>query len=103
MWLALCKMSHGRPRIGRPRGWTRQAGHAQVTAQDQPALEAQEEVLPVRVDGLEPPAVEVLCDAGGNGSRMQRLHLDGLADKHLEVPRGAVQGVTLGHEERIGW
>jgi hypothetical protein len=33
---------------------------------------------------------------------MHRLHLDGFADEYLEVPRGAVQGVTLGHEERIG-
>ena len=59
------------------------AGHLQVTAQDETALEAQQQVLPHRLDRLEAEAVEALREPLHGGAGMRRLDLDALADEHL--------------------
>ena len=62
--------------------------HAQMAAQHEPVLEAQQEVLADRLDPQQPPAVEALGDAGHPGARMRRLDLEPLPDERLE-PRAA--------------
>ena len=52
-----------------------------MAAQDEPALEAQEEVLADGLDAEEPPPVEALRDAGHPRARMRRLDLEPLADE----------------------
>ena len=71
--------------------------HPQVATEDEPALEAQEQVLAQRLHRLEPPSVEPLGEAPGRGLRMRRLDLHLLADQHLEPARRSVQSVPLGH------
>ena len=75
--------------------------HPQVAAQDEPALEAQQQVLADRLDRLEPAAVEPLGEALRRRARMRRLDLDPLADEHLQSRGGAVQGVTFGHANSL--
>ena len=71
--------------------------HAQVAAQDQAALEAQEQVLPDRLDRLEPAAVEPLGRERRGRARVRRLDRDALADQRLQPARRAVERVSLGH------
>ena len=71
--------------------------HAQVAAQDQAALEAQEQVLADRLDRLQPAAVESLGRERRGRARMRRLDRDALADQHLQPSRRAVERVSLGH------
>ena len=71
--------------------------HPQVAAQDEPALEPQQEVLADRLDGLEPPAVEAVCDPRQRRARVRRLHSHPLADESLQTPGGAVEGVSFWH------
>ena len=73
------------------------AAHAQVAAQDQAALEAQEQVLADRLDRLEPAAVEPLGRERRGCARVRRLDRDALADQHLQPSRRAVERVSLGH------
>jgi len=47
--------------------------HAEVTAQDAVALEAEQEVLAVCLNGFEAATVESLCYACGTSSWMDRL------------------------------
>ena len=73
------------------------AAHPQVRAEDDAALEAQDEVLADRLDRLEPPPVEPLGDPLGLRPRVRRLDLEPLADEQLEPRRGAVERVALRH------
>ena len=71
--------------------------HAEVTAQDEPVLEAQEEVLADGLDLHELAPVEPLGDAGQARARMRRLDLELLADEHLQVARRPMERVAFGH------
>ena len=75
--------------------------HPEVTADDEPALEAQQQVLPDRFDRLEHAAVDRLRDPGGLPARIRRARLDPLADERLQAPRCAVERITLGHVRRV--
>src|SRR4029078_7058239 len=75
--------------------------HAQMAAEDEPVLEAQEQFLP---DGAAPeqaPAVEALRHAGDPRARVRRLDGDLLSDEHLQATRRAVQGDALWHTESV--
>jgi hypothetical protein len=72
-----------------------------VAAQDDAALEAEQEVLPDRLDRLEPPPVEALRDAGEPAARMRRRDLEPLADEYLEPPRRPVERVAFGHAASV--
>src|SRR4051794_34669675 len=73
------------------------ARHAQVAAEDEPALELEQDVLAHGADGLELLAVEPLGQCERRGAGMRRLDLDPLPDEHLEPPRRAVERVAFGH------
>src|SRR5690242_1565682 len=75
--------------------------HAQVTAQHEPALESQQQVLPDRLDALEPLAVQPRRELLHGGTRMRRLDLQLLADEDLQPPGGPVQRVAFGHAARV--
>ena len=71
--------------------------HAQVAAEHEPVLEAEEQVLADRFDTEQAPAVEAACDAGHAGPRMRRLDLELLADERLEPRAARWSRVALGH------
>jgi hypothetical protein len=73
------------------------AAHAEMAPQDEPALEREQQVLPDRLDGLEPPAVEALGYPLRRRSRMRRLDREPLPDEHLQPPSGAAKRVTFWH------
>jgi hypothetical protein len=54
-----------------------------MAAQDEPAIEAQEKVLPDGLHPIQPPAIELLRKTFHRRARMRRLHLDALADEHV--------------------
>ena len=66
------------------------AAHAQVAAQHEAALEAQEQVLADRLDRLEPATVEPLGDEHRGRARVRRLDRDALARRAPAAcaPRG---------------
>jgi hypothetical protein len=68
-----------------------------VTAHDQAAVEAEEQVLPDRFDRLQHPAVDLRSDPGGLCTRVRGLDLEPLPDERLEAPGRAVECVPLGH------
>src|SRR5581483_8179498 len=55
--------------------------HAQVRAHDDAAVEAEQQVLAVRLDGLQDATVDPLGDALGKRAWMRRARLDALADE----------------------
>jgi hypothetical protein len=57
--------------------------HPEVTADDEPALERQQEILAARLDALEALPVDSLGDSEEHRPRMSRLGFDHLA---LEQP-----------------
>ena len=71
--------------------------HPQVAAQDEAAVEAEEEVLPDRLHPLEPPAVEPLGEPLHRGARVRGLDLDSLADENLQPLRRAVERIAFRH------
>ena len=71
-----------------------------MTAEDKRALELEQEVLPVRGDALESPAVETRRHARRACPRMKRLDLDLLPCERGERTGGAMKGVSLGHSAR---
>ena len=77
------------------------AGHPQVAAEHEPALETEQEILPHRVDRLEPMPVQTLHQPLPARPRVRRLHLDGLADEHLETLCGAMERIALWHSESL--
>jgi hypothetical protein len=68
-----------------------------MAPQDEPVLEAQEQVLADSLDREQLATVEPVGNSGQPGARMRRLHVELLADENLEVARGAVKGVAFGH------
>ena len=84
-------------RLGRRAAARPAAAHAQVRAEDDAALEAQHQVLPDRLDRLEPPPVELLGDVRRLRARVRRLDLERLADERLKPRRRAVERVALRH------
>ena len=98
--LALCSAQH-EPRATARRLAARAdapaAGHAQVVSEQIAALEAQNEVLAHRFDPDEAAAVQATRVDSCLALRVRSLHLDALADEVLEMPRRAVERVTLWH------
>jgi hypothetical protein len=72
-----------------------------VAAQHDAALEAQQEVLPDRLHGLEAEPVHALRHTRDRGARMGRLGLDALPDERLETAGGAVERIALGHAPSV--
>jgi hypothetical protein len=68
-----------------------------MAPEDETALEAEEEVLPDRLDPVEPPAVEALGQALHCGAGMRSLDVDALADERLQPPGDAVERISFGH------
>ena len=75
--------------------------HAEMAAQDEPALETEQEVLAHGLDAEKPTAVETLRDAGHSRARVWRLHLEPLADKGLERAGSAMERVAFGHAPSV--
>ena len=76
--------------------------HPQVAPDDEPALEPEQEVLPDRLDRLEPTSrAEALRDARHLGLRMRRLDLDDLSHERLEPTRRAMERIALGHAASV--
>src|SRR5262249_47925710 len=73
------------------------AVHPQVAAQDEAALEAEQEVLPHGLDAFEPPSVEPPGESLDRRTRMRGLDLDALADQNLQLPGGAMERITFRH------
>ena len=72
-------------------------GHAQVASEHAASFEAEQEVLPHRLDGLEPAAVEALRHSLDRRSRMGRLYLEPLTYQHGELPGRAMEAVSFWH------
>jgi hypothetical protein len=68
-----------------------------VAAQDESALEAQQQVLANRLDGLEPPPIQPFGHALRGRARVWCLDRHALADEHLEAAGGAMERVAFGH------
>jgi hypothetical protein len=68
-----------------------------MAAQDEAAIETEEEVLPDSLHPVEPPAVEPLGQAFDRRARMRRLDLDALADEHLQPPGSAMKRIPFRH------
>jgi len=68
-----------------------------VGAEDDPALEAEDEVLADRIDRLEPAPAKVGEVDRGPGARVRRFDLEALPDEWLQSSRGAVERVAFGH------
>src|SRR3712207_3874379 len=68
-----------------------------MASQHEIAFEAEQEVLPDRLDALEPPAVELRCEPRRRRARVRRLDLHALAHERLQATRRAVQRVPLRH------
>ena len=68
-----------------------------MAAEDETALEREDEVLPDRLDALEPPAVEQLGDPERRGPRVRRLDGDDRSFEHTDALGDPPQAVSLGH------
>jgi deoxyribonuclease V len=73
------------------------AAHAEVASENEPALEAEEEVLADRLHREQPAPVEPLGQALRGRLRVGCLHRNTLAHEHLEPPRRAVERIALWH------
>jgi hypothetical protein len=78
------------------------ARHAEVTAQHDAAVEAEQEVLAVSIDREQPAAVYPLGDTGCTRPRMKRAHTHPLAGQGLKRPGRAMNGVAFGHYLCLG-
>ena len=78
------------------------AAHAQVAAEHEAALEAQQQVLADRFDPLEPAAVQPVGGEHRGSARVRRLDRQALTDQHLQLARSAVEGVAFGHAGSLG-
>ena len=78
------------------------ARHAQVRVDDEPALEAQEQVLADRLDELDAAAGEALGPAVAAEARVRRLDRVGdVAGEHgADAQRRVVERVALRHRRR---
>ena len=77
------------------------AGHAQVAADDDVAVETEEEVLAHRVDRNEAAAVDPLGHPRGRAAWMGRLRLEALADENSKTSRRTVERISLGHDASV--
>jgi hypothetical protein len=84
-----------------PRAHEPTAPHAQVTAEHDAALEAEEQVLADGLDGFEQEAVDAVGHARDGAARMRRLGLEALSDERLQSARGAVDGIALRHATSV--
>jgi len=103
--LALAASEHepGRAEWSRPGGLDTPAiTRAQVAAKEEPALEAEKEVLADGLDALEAAPVEALGEPEDRGARVRRLDGDGLPLEHPQPLGGAMEGVALRHGVRPG-
>src|SRR3954451_15911318 len=75
--------------------------HAQVAAQDEPALEAEEEVLADCLHVFETSAVQARRELLHGGTWMRCLDFELLTDEHLQATSGAMKGVPFGHAPRV--
>ncbi len=92
------RSSHGRPAPVEPIGADAPATvHPEVTPHRDAAFEAEEEVLPDRLDALEPAPVDRLRDAGDEPPRMRGRRRQAEPDERAEPRCGAVEGVAFGH------
>jgi MerR family transcriptional regulator, light-induced transcriptional regulator len=73
------------------------ARHPQVGAEDDAALEAQDEVLAVGVHRLQRSSVDPLGNALGPRAWVGRFGRDSLADEHLQAARRQMERIALGH------
>ncbi len=92
------RTSHGRPRelpVARPD--LPAPAHAEMAAEDETALEVEQQVLADRLDSLEQAAVEPFRESLHLGLRVRSLDLDALSDEHLQAARRAVDRIALGH------
>src|SRR5205823_14003726 len=80
------------------RSHTPASAHAQVRSQDDAAVESQQQVLAVRVDGFESPPVELRGVDRRLSARMRGLDLDALADERLQPASGAMDRGAFGHQ-----
>ena len=71
--------------------------HLQMAAQDDAALEAEEDVLAHRLDLLEHAAVQPFGDALHRRRGMRCFDFDAFADEDLQSLRDAVESISLGH------
>jgi len=72
-----------------------------VAPHDEPALEAQQQVLADRLDALEGVTVDLLRHTGRLSTRVRRLDLELLPDQHLEPLSGASERVAFGHDSSL--
>jgi hypothetical protein len=72
-----------------------------VAAENDAALEAEEEVLADGVDALEHPAVDRARDAGRLAPRVRALRLYPVSDERADSRRSAVDRISLGHFESV--
>jgi hypothetical protein len=68
-----------------------------VAAQDEAALEAQEQVLADGLDRFEAPPAQLLGQVLDRGLRMRRFHLQLLADERLQTAGRPMNCVSFGH------
>ena len=96
--LRAAKDEPGTPHELRPAGADLPAArHAEVAAQDDAVLEAEEQVLSRRLDSEQHAAVEAFGKPLDRRTRMRRLDLDPLADEYLQPTRSPRQGIAFGH------
>ena len=77
------------------------SGHPEVAPHHDPTLEAQEQILALRVHRLEQAAVDVLRDPGRLRTRVRRLDLELLPDEHLQPLGRASQRVAFRHDRNL--
>jgi hypothetical protein len=75
--------------------------HAEVAADDDAAVEVQEQVLANGLDALEHPPVDGSGDSGHTAARIRALGTQALACKNLQAFGDAVERVTLGHARSV--
>jgi hypothetical protein len=68
-----------------------------MAAQDEAAVEVEQDVLADRFHPLEPTAVEPRSETFHRGARMRRLDLDALTHQDLQPAGRAVEGISFGH------
>ena len=68
-----------------------------MAAQDDVALEGEQQVLADRLDGEQAPAVEPLGDLPDLGAWVRSLDLDPFADERLQAAGGPVKCIAFGH------
>jgi hypothetical protein len=72
-----------------------------VTADDEPALEPEEQVLPDGLDRLQHAAVDARRHPGRLRARIRRFGLEPLADERLQPQSRAVKSVSLRHKLQL--